>query len=101
MKQGTTPKHTFTLPFEASLLSVVQITYKQGGRVVLQKETEDCTFDGVSVFVTLTQEETFLFAANSEVQIQVRALDKSGNALAPDIFYDSVEPSLDKEVLVQ
>lgn len=99
MRQGTTPKHTFTLPFEASTLSVVQITYKQGGRIILQKETEDCNLEGESISVKLTQDETFLFTAGNEVQIQVRALDSENNALASDIFRDSVEPSLDKEVL--
>lgn len=99
MRQGTTPKHIFTLPFAASLASVIQITYQQGNEIVLQKNTGDCTPDGNTVSVKLTQEDTFKFDARQDVMIQIRVLTAGGDALTSDIIRVSVGRCLDDEVL--
>lgn len=99
MRQGTTPKHTFTLPFDTALIKTVQVTYKQGEAIVLQKETADFTREGQSISCKLTQEETFKFNPQKVVQIQVRVLTTSGDALASDIIQTSAPACLDDEVL--
>lgn len=99
MRQGTTPTHTFTLPFDTSTLSAVKITYAQSGEVKLQKKTPDCVLSGNTVTVELTQEDTFLFEADKTVLIQVRVLTLGGDALSSAPVRVSVYVCLDKEVL--
>ena len=99
MRPGTTPKHTFTLPFDTSLIKTVQVTYKQGDKIVLKKKTEACTLDGATISYRLTQEETFLFDQETTVRIQVRVLTHDGQAPASDVMYRSPQECLDDEVL--
>ena len=100
MKRGTTPTHTFTLPFDTSLLSVVRVTYAQMGRVVLTKTGEELTLEGNTVTVRLSQEETFRFNSSHPVELQVRALTADGDAINSDIVTVPVGRCLDKEVIV-
>lgn len=100
MYQGTTPTHTFVLPFDTSTLAKVVIIYAQNDVEVLRKETPNCVLDGQEIKTTLTQEDTFRFKHESNVQIQVRVLTVGGNALASDIFTVSVDKCLDNGVLV-
>lgn len=46
MIPGTTPTHTFNLPFEVSLVQAVRVFYAVGGKVVLQKNTADVILEG-------------------------------------------------------
>lgn len=99
MKQGTTPEHIFTLPFDTALVQTVQITYAQNGDIILQKKTDDCVMEGARVTCYLTQKETFLFGASGLVSIQMRVLTTEGNALASDIVRVGVGACLDRGVL--
>lgn len=99
MKKGTTPTHSFGLPFDASMVKSVLITYAQNDVEVLSKETKDCTLEGETIAVKLTQEETLGFNHRANVQIQVRLLTMGGDALASDIKIVSVEQCLNSEVL--
>ena len=58
---GTTPTHTFTLPFEEELVADLRITYSQNKKTIFTKHKEDVEIDGNDINVTLTQEETFRF----------------------------------------
>lgn len=99
MIRGTTPTHTFTLPFETSILSEAMIVYAQDEKEILNKKTDACTLTGNEIVVTLTQEDTFLFDHKKDVQIQIRVLTKEGVALASQIFYLDVEKCLNSEVI--
>lgn len=99
MRQGTTPTHTFQLPFEVQNADKLLITYAQRDEVVLQKTREDCTVDGKTVETTLTQEETFQFDPKGAVQIQLRILTEAGDALVSEIMTVSVQRCLDGEVM--
>ena len=99
MKIGTTPKHTFTFPFETSLIQELKITYAQDKRIILEKYLADCEVEKDSVSYQLTQEETFLFSNNLNVEVQVRVLTKAGEALASNIRVVTAERCLDREVL--
>lgn len=99
MRQGTTPTHTFQLPFEVQNADKLLITYAQRDEVVLQKNREDCTVDGKTVKTSLTQEETFQFDPKGSVQIQLRILTQAGDALVSDIMTVSVQRCLDGEVM--
>ena len=36
MRLGSTPKHTFTLPFETDLIQELKITYSQNKKIILE-----------------------------------------------------------------
>ena len=99
MFRATTPTHTFALPFDTGQIKEVRITYQQNGETVLQKTETDCTMTGSEIKVTLTQEETLLFAADNRVHIQLRVLTTDGKVMASDIDKVSVKACLDEEVL--
>lgn len=100
MIRGTTPKHTFRIPFDADMIKEVRIIYAQNDQQILVKETADCTLEGNTIRTALTQEETFKFDCTKCVQIQVRALTSDGEALASAIKHIDVDKCLDSEVLV-
>ena len=98
MIRGTTPRHTFTLPFPAEHVKKVRIIYAQSGQAVLTKEVD--TVDGDSITVSLTQEDTLRFDAAHLVEIQLRVLMDDGQALSSAIIKCSVGRCLEEEVLV-
>ena len=98
MIRGTTPTHTFNLPFDTALIDKIKITYAQNGVVVLTKEKADCSFEGNAVTVKLSQEDTLKLDA-SRVQIQVRVLTTGGDALASDIVTKPCGEVLEEGVL--
>ena len=99
MRRGTTPTHTFNLPFDMSAVSNVRIIYAQGSNVVLTKEKSDCECDGNTISFKLTQEETFLFDCGRNADVQVRVLTAAGDSLASDIHKISIATCLDNGVL--
>ncbi len=99
MRRLTTPEHRFTLPYPVTEFKRVLITYSQGGRNILNKTLEDAETDGNTVIIRLTQEETKLFTADSDVSIQVRVLTGGGDALASSAMRMAVFDVLNDEVL--
>lgn len=99
MRLGTTPKHTFTFPFETDLIQELKITYSQNKKIILEKYFSDCEIDKNSVSYNLTQEETFLFEYGVNVECQVRVLTTAGDVLASNIHIITAERCLDREVL--
>lgn len=98
MRKGTTPTFTFELPFSTDLLAKAKVTFEKGD-TQLPKELNTASFDGNTIKVQLTQEDTFLFPCNSQIKVQLRVLTKNGEALASDPFIIFVEECLDNEVL--
>ena len=96
---GTTPTHIFNIPFDTSLVDEVKITYAQEDEIVLIKGTSDCVLDTTTIKVTLSQKDTFLFDSKKSVQVQLRILTKSGEALASVVEHIGVSKCLDNEVL--
>ena len=99
MRRGTTPTHTFTIPFSVNNVADALIVYAQGEEEVLRKTVRHCHMDGNTLSVDLTQEETFLFNCNKKVQIQVRVLTTEGKALASNIITTDVAKCLSNEAL--
>lgn len=68
MIRGSTPLHTFTLPFDPPEGAQFRIVYAQGEdfkeSILFERDTSTCTVDGRNVSVKLTSEETLLFDAN-------------------------------------
>lgn len=97
--QGTTPKNVFTLPFEVSQITDVRIIYSQKDAVVFTKVMADCTLEGNTVTVALTQEDTFALESEEVVQIQLRVKRPDGNVQASVPVVTPVEKCLDTEVM--
>lgn len=99
MRRGTTPTHTFTLPFDSSIIQKIRIVYAQQGRVVLTKTGDDVTISGNVAKTILTQQETLAFSCARPVEIQVRVLTIAGDVQNSDIVRVSADRCLDGEVL--
>lgn len=101
MIRATTPTHVFTFPndIDPSECERILITYKQNGQIVFEIEETALDIDGQTVSYTFSQEETNLFSAAANAQVQVRILTSTGDALASDITMFSVRPVLNDEVL--
>lgn len=80
--QGTTPTHSFTLPFDSADIRTARFVYSQRGELKLVKDMEDITMEGYEVSTTLTQEDTFEFDPNTKVELVLRVLTIAGEALA-------------------
>ena len=81
MTQGTTPLHTFVLPFSTETIQAVRVSYEQKGKIVLERETESFAKSENTLATNLTQEETLLFDANVMVRIQLHILTTAGSAM--------------------
>lgn len=99
MIRGTTPIHEFTLPFSTDMIKTIEITYAQNDDVLLTKGNADCTFSGTHVLVKLSQEDTFLFADGTCVEVQIRVLTIGDEVVSSDVMRIHCERSLSKAVL--
>ena len=99
MRQGTTPKHTFTLPFKTSIVERIRVAYTQRGEVKIIKTKSDVEMSGNTITVGLSQEETLKLNSNLKTYVQVRAVTHNGEAFVSDIVTINTERCLDGEVL--
>lgn len=103
MRQGTTPLHTFVLPFPVPEGSLVRIVYAQrpGGvkKVKFVKTKDDVKVDGQAVSTRLTQEDTFSVEDQYPVLAQVRVLTPEGEALGSKVVFISSEECLEDYVM--
>lgn len=86
MRRGTTPTHTFTTDVDLTGATVLYLTYKQNGRIKVEKTIDDVTINPDSVQVTLTQKETLSFDDEGDVRIQIRARFPDDSAVASNII---------------
>jgi hypothetical protein len=99
MRRATTPTHEYELDIDTSIISQIRITYSQDDKVIITKKDNDVEFVGNVAKVRLTQEETNLFKADKNVEIQIRVLTLGNDAPASDIMRIPCERILDDEVL--
>ena len=114
MRRGTTPTHTFTLPFEPPEGTECRIVYAQGEdfkeNILPELTTERCKFEGTKVSVKLKHEETLLFNCQPvyhlagyktlPVKIQIGVETPSRDILWSDIIETTVERCLKKDGVV-
>lgn len=98
MKRGTTPTHTFTLPFDVSMIQKLRVLYSQDGELKLTKT--EATMEGNTVSVKLTQADTFILKCGRFVDIQLRILTPAGDALNSDVIRVAVDRCLEEDELV-
>lgn len=84
--RGTTPTLEFVLPFDASQLKEIWVSFKQGSYIVIDKAMNELAVDGKIVTVHLTQHETLVLSQKNTCAIQVRVLTLDDEALASQII---------------
>ena len=89
MKRLTTPTHEFLLEIDPSEWDEFRITYKQAGRIVLERTEAD----------VYHIEETGTFQANVKTEIQIRCHYPDGTSFASDIIPMNVAEVLNQEIL--
>lgn len=92
--RGTTPTNKFNVSMDLTEATVLYITYSQLGKTVIEKTLEDVTdITAESVSVKLTQEDTLLFKASAQVEIQIRAGfgGENGDRVRSNIMVADVE----------
>lgn len=100
MKRFTTPHFTFEFEdFDFSLIKCLRVYFEQKGELILTKKTEHCTFDGNTIEVKLTQEETALFDCTKYARIQLHILTVEGEAVLTEIYERYVGECLGSEVI--
>ena len=99
MRKGTTPIIEFTLPFSTELVAKAKLIIKYKDDAKLTKYASADDFNGNTISIKLTQEETFLFDCNSYVKMLLRVLTKEGDSLVSDVYKVFVEECFDNEVL--
>lgn len=90
MVRGTTAINTFEITDGTDLngASVIYVTYDQGGKVVIDKSTEDGSVvveDG-TIMVSLGQNDTLALNSSMPVRIQIRVKYDSGSVIASEII---------------
>lgn len=98
--RGTTPHLTFTLPFEASMVAKAKLVIKQGDRLLLRKNTADCTLEDNTLTARLSREDTLQLPEDETVFVQLEIETTGGDSLvaAPVTLYTG--RLLDEEVLL-
>lgn len=96
---GTTPTHLFHCSVDPAEFAVIRAVYKQNGKEILRKNTEDFRTEGQVLSVTLTQEETFLFDHAVPVSIQLRIKTYNGKVIKSNIMTLTPSECFDCEVL--
>ena len=99
MIRATTPTHRFNTPFKEADIKSLIISYAQLHNEVLTKKKKDCSFEGTTAIVKLTQEDTKKFIVDTPVKIQMRILTVDGDAVASNIYEISVGEVINDEVL--
>jgi hypothetical protein len=109
MRRGTTPTHSFELPFDIPTEAKVRVVYAQGEKyketVLVEREKKSLVISGNKIQLQLTQEETLRFDCTPyyrngkyepyPVVIQI-GVENQGNAMWSDEIYTTVERCLKK-----
>lgn len=99
MIRSTTPMHVFNIPFDSSNIKRLRITYVQKKLTVVEKTEKDAKFDGNTITVVLTQQDTLKFDDRRPVEIQIKVMLKNGKVAATSVGELEVGRALNEEVL--
>lgn len=111
MIRGSTPQHTFTLPFVPPEGCEYRIVYAQGENykenILFERTTETITVDGSKLSIRLTSDETLLFNCTPHwhdgrlmpkpVKIQVGVKTPNDEVLWSNIIETTVSRCLRKD----
>lgn len=98
-RRGTTPTHTFELPFDTSLIKDITISYVQREVILFKKRIGDCTFKDNVITLDLSQEETLKFDKSLLLKIQLKVLFIDDRVDASYEIVTPVDDIYDEEVM--
>ena len=90
---------TFQTPESPANYSDILVTFSQKGKQLINKQRYNLLIDDKQVVAQLTQEETSLFKAGLQAQIQIRCFGSTYNAPGSKIFFVDVWPALNDTIL--
>lgn len=99
MTRGSTPTHTFTLPYSVDTAKSLRITYSQGDLVKVSKQKSDCEIESNKVIVKLSQKETLGFFSGMDAEVQLKILLADDTVVISNICKFYVSEDLDGEVI--
>ena len=105
MIRGTTPQLDFHLPFDTANIKTVWVTFSQYDKELFTVDTENIIMAGNTISVKLTQAQTLLLKpekvlqGSNDVEMQLRILTKSGDAIASNIMRTSAKRILKEGVI--
>ena len=97
--QGSTPTHTFNIPYPKNIIDKVIVTYTQEDKIVFERKDNDVIVKDYSIQVELTQENTLALDPSKMVCIQLKIKTVTGKVIPSNKLYKSVEEVLNKEVM--
>lgn len=86
IRKGTTPTHIFNTNVDLTEAVALYVTYKQGGRVVIEKDISECEVTSTNVTTKLTQADSLKLNETQTVEMQIRARFSDGTAIASNIM---------------
>ena len=110
MRRGESLTDIFTIEKVIENPKAVQVTYRQGNIIVVQKQLEDLVYEiiyneesgepiGVQILCSLTQQETLRFCSNEETYVQIRIITSDDESLVSNIEKIKVQECLDCNIL--
>ena len=99
MFRGTTTIIEMNLDIDTSLIEKMYVTFVQKNDIKFEKEACDCSFNGTTASVQLTQEETLGLTAGEPLKVQVRCKLTDGSVIASKVEVLRVEDVFNEEVI--
>lgn len=90
MIRGTTPTHSFSVPYDLTNVENIVIRYGQNDKPLFEKTKADCIIAGNLITVTLTEEETYSFDCHFVGQAQIELTFIGGEKIKSEIMLFSV-----------
>ena len=108
MIRGSTPTHTFTVPFDLIPGTKVRIVYAQNNKIILERETETCTVTKNVISIDLTSDETLLFDCSphyvngkwEKYPIEIQVGIDNGKKIWSYIFTETAERCLKEDGVI-
>ena len=85
MRRGSTPTFNINMPAHSSSFTSVSVVFVQNGKVILTIENDALSFDDYTISFTLSEEQSFMFEAGQNAELQLRAKTTLGQVLVSDI----------------
>ena len=97
--RGCTALNSWAIPYKASEIAVIWVTYVQAGAIVLDKTTDDCIISDNKVTVNLSQEDTLKLEPWTSILIQIRIRLHDGRVTKSKIIQTTTDMLL-KEIVI-
>lgn len=95
--QGSTPIHTFTIPYKRNEVSNAVVSYRQNNKNIFEKSNNEIEINDNLIIVRLTQKDTLSFADVGDVAMQIKVKLHNGDVIPSNKMYAKLESVFNKE----